>query len=117
MKSAAPLGVIAILLATFCSCSGPSDTAQIPEIAPVDLQATLSTKETEAADPVFNSQPQPEIEQPASIMARQLKDFGSEPSTYSGDSFFETQTSFEVPDMDQLSVDNEVDFSGNLISE
>ena len=115
MKSVAPFGFVAILFVSLCSCSGPSDTAQVPELAPIDLQATRQPKKTEETLPLTDSQQQPDIEQPASIMARQLKDFGAEVPNYAGDSFFETQTSFEVPVTDDVSVREEVDFSGNLI--
>ena len=114
MKSVAPLGFVAIFLVSLCSCSGPSDTAQTPKVAPVDSQAIGLPKK---ASPAPLPQPQPDIEMPESVMARQLKDFSSEDSTYTGDSFFETQTSFEMPITEDVTVSEEVDFSGNLSSE
>ena len=116
MKSVAPLGFITIVLLSLCSCSGPADTAEIPEVAPIHLQASRLPKKIEEVVPLTDALPQPETEQPASIMARQLKDLGSEDANYSSDSFFATQTNFEVPVVDEVTVEKKVDFSGNLIA-
>ena len=110
MKSLAPSGFIAILLVSLCSCSAPSDTAQTPEQVPVDSKETRSSLENSQTD----LRPQPKPEQPASIMARQLEDFGDEASSYAGDSFLETRTSLVDPATDEIFNSDEIDFSDRL---
>ena len=115
MKSVAYSSIVATLLLTLCSCSDPSDTAQIPEMAAPDSQATQQSENPKEEKSLTDLQAQPDVEQPASIMAKQLKDFGSEDPGYTGDSFFQSQTSFEVPITDDVTVKDSVDFSGNLM--
>lgn len=108
MKTIVSLALVSMMILPLCSCSAPSDTAQVPESAPVNQQVS-------PLEPNQLSERQPETQQPAQQMARQLGFLGEEEQAYLGDSFLETQASFEQNDSDEIPLTNQFDFSHGLI--
>ncbi len=94
--------LLSILL--FCSCSDDSDTAQVPEIAPVVSQAAEKVERSEPA-------------QPAEILLQSKELFGSMKSKdleFADDSLLQSQNSFEELDTDGALELEQTDFSQDI---
>ena len=106
-----------LLILLFCSCSNPSDTAQVPDFAPAVSQASKLQK-----TPVEDlSQPNKGVTQPAETLLQQKVLFRSQESNktkrseFVADSFLQTQDSFDEFRMDEIPTTQQSDFSQGLI--
>ena len=115
MQSTTLSSLTLLTILFFCGCSNHGDTAQYPEMAPpIEHAKRLTKAPVPKTVEDLTKEPEKEI-QPADVMLQEKVLLGSLNQEFSGDSFLETQASFEEMDTGVFPTADQTDFSQGII--